>query len=440
MNVTRSVHPWPGVCRIGTRVQVVRGFLVVEREGEGQRTGLDAVHQEIEHEIELNSSQGRIADREVPVREARNRKHQRIGDREGDVVAALRITGVGRAPADARGRGRRVRRRCPVRDGGFRRTGDIGLRVMPVCFRGGEREHTLSRRLRSAGSSSAETNAHRISAGAASPLVLRAVSTDRITTPSFQRRRRTLGQRERAARASGRFDSGGPAVRRAEGPVGPETLRRHLSAGLPLSESRFDRVWVQFPLVTLACRLKPAGRKSIGYRIVIADPLLGPEVERLHALDDLGGQLRRAHVASRAAHTATRCRRARCACAAPSGPFRSDRCAALGCRAGRAPPCGGRTRSGSPRPCARDPAVAARVLPPRRRRRRPRSRSSRARPGRLGSPWPPPQPPPRRRASSARFTPPLEPGAWVVIIARSGAARLLAALLMRAFRPSLAMC
>jgi hypothetical protein len=33
---------------------VVRGFLMGEREGEDQRTGLDAIHLELEDDIELN--------------------------------------------------------------------------------------------------------------------------------------------------------------------------------------------------------------------------------------------------------------------------------------------------------------------------------------------------------------------------------------------------
>ena len=104
--------PFAGRCRIGTGHLVVRRLLVGEREGEGQRTGRDAIHLEVEDEVELNRSQGRIGDREVPVRERRNRKLRRVRDRNGDVIAALR-TG-GRAPADARGR-------YPVRDDGVTR-------------------------------------------------------------------------------------------------------------------------------------------------------------------------------------------------------------------------------------------------------------------------------------------------------------------------------
>ena len=41
-------------CRIGTRHEVVRGFLMVKRKCEFQWTGLDAIHIEYEDNIELN--------------------------------------------------------------------------------------------------------------------------------------------------------------------------------------------------------------------------------------------------------------------------------------------------------------------------------------------------------------------------------------------------
>ena len=44
-----------------------------------------------------------------------------------------------------------------------------------------------------------------------------------------------------AHRCSLRLDSGSPAVVKARGFVRPETLRRHLSVGLPLSEIRYVR-------------------------------------------------------------------------------------------------------------------------------------------------------------------------------------------------------
>ena len=96
------------------------------------------VLREVEDEVELDGSERRIGDREVPVRERRDGKRLRVRDRDGDVVPALR-TG-GRAPADAR-------RGDPVGDDGVARltAGDVVQCVMPVRDRGGERQLTLGR-------------------------------------------------------------------------------------------------------------------------------------------------------------------------------------------------------------------------------------------------------------------------------------------------------
>ena len=59
--------PVSGWCRIGTRVQVVRGFLVIQREREGQRTGWHAVHGKYQHHVELDRNQGGIADLKIPM-------------------------------------------------------------------------------------------------------------------------------------------------------------------------------------------------------------------------------------------------------------------------------------------------------------------------------------------------------------------------------------
>ena len=213
------------------------------------------------------------------------------------------------------------------------------------------------------------------------------------------------------------------------GPVRPVTLRRHLSMALPLSKSR--RVLCrQLRSSTLLCsmpfvpepRRHAAGRKSIGYRIVIGCHVLRAEVDRRDAVHDLGGELRRIHVGRLQLRTSTRCRPARSSGAAPSARAASDPCAARGCRAGRAPPCSGRTRSGSLRRCAK------------RARRWPsgRSRCRRRPPIELVArptwtpfsapavPPPPPPPPPALRLSAARLMPPLEPGALVVSIERCG--------------------
>ena len=130
--VTRSVHPSRGRCRKGTGRRVVRGLQVVERIGESQRPGRDAIHAEHEHDIELNRSQGWIAHLEIPMRKRPERKERgrprerlRSGERRGDVIAALRRTRR-RAPPDNRGR-------YAVRDDGITRlaSGEVVRRVMP---------------------------------------------------------------------------------------------------------------------------------------------------------------------------------------------------------------------------------------------------------------------------------------------------------------------
>src|SRR5918995_1328687 len=70
-------------------------------------------------------------------------------------------------------------------------------------------------------------------------------------------------------------DPGGPAVV-GPAPGRPETLRRHLSVGLPFAKS-----WECLSLDVDRRCAHAAGRKSIGYRIVIAGTALAPKSKPL---------------------------------------------------------------------------------------------------------------------------------------------------------------